>query len=119
MTARVVFGPTSIGGLGLRHSYVEQGLPKTSALLQHIRQNGRLGQMMWTTLQWTQVTVGVGLSRRTLEALTSEVGHWLPSLREFLASSGVHRGSQTQSALRRVHDRILMEDAMLGGLHER
>jgi hypothetical protein len=66
-------------------------LPKTSALLQHIRQNGRLGQMMWTALQWTQVTVGVGFaispnlggSYLTQSAVTF-------SLREFLASSEVY-----------------------------
>jgi hypothetical protein len=47
-------------------------LPKTSALLQHIRQNSRLGQMMWTALQWTQVTVeSASPSSPNLEALTS------------------------------------------------
>jgi hypothetical protein len=46
MPLEVVFGPASIGGLGLRHLYVEQGCQKTSALLEHIRQHSRLGKMM-------------------------------------------------------------------------
>jgi hypothetical protein len=57
----VVFGPTSISN-GLRHLYVEQGCQKVSALLQHIRQDSRLGRMMWTAIQWTQVTAGVGFA---------------------------------------------------------
>jgi hypothetical protein len=62
MPLAVVFGPAYLGGVGLRHPYVEQGSLKTSALIEHIRQNGRLGQMMWIALQWTQVNEGVGFA---------------------------------------------------------
>jgi hypothetical protein len=118
MPLQVVFGPTSIGGLGLRHLYVEQGCQKTSALLQHIRQHSRLGKMMWTAIQWTQVTAGVGFAvlAEPWRYIPHEVGQWLPSLRDFLADSECTieiAGTYTVST-RRVHDSILMEDAMAG-----
>jgi hypothetical protein len=43
MPLEVVFGPNSIGGIGLR-LYVGQGCQKTSSLLQYARQNSRLGK---------------------------------------------------------------------------
>jgi hypothetical protein len=55
----VVFGPTSHGGIGLQHLYVEQGYQKTSALLLHNRLYSRLDEVMWAAIQWTQVTAGV------------------------------------------------------------
>jgi hypothetical protein len=60
MPLAVVSGPAYPGGIGLRHLYVDQGALKTSALIEHIHQNGRLGQMMWIAIQWAQVTAGVG-----------------------------------------------------------
>ena len=62
MPLEAVYGPISIGGIGLQHLYVAQGCQKISALLQHIRQHSRLGKMMWTLIQWTQVTAGVGFA---------------------------------------------------------
>jgi hypothetical protein len=38
MPLEVVFGPAHLGGIGLRHLYVEQRYVKTSPLLRHIRQ---------------------------------------------------------------------------------
>jgi hypothetical protein len=38
-----IFGPASLGGIGLLHLYVEHGSLKISAPLEHIRQHGRLG----------------------------------------------------------------------------
>jgi hypothetical protein len=58
MPLEVVVGPTSIGDIGLRYLYVEQGYQKTSALLQH----SRPGKMMWTVIQGIQVTAGVGFA---------------------------------------------------------
>jgi hypothetical protein len=118
MPLEVVFGPISHGGLGLRHLYVEQGCQKTSALLQHIRQQSRLGKMMCMLIQWTQVTVGVGFAMLTEPWRTPPhaVGQWLPSLCAFLADSecSIEISNTYTVCIRRVHDRILMEDAMSG-----
>jgi hypothetical protein len=72
MPLEVAFGPSHLGGIGLRHLYVEQGYLKISALLRRMRQNSRLGQMIWIAIQWTQVTAGVGF------ALLAEPGRFLP-----------------------------------------
>jgi hypothetical protein len=44
MPRAVVFGPASLGGIGLHRLYIEQGSLKTMVVLGHIRHNGRLGQ---------------------------------------------------------------------------
>jgi hypothetical protein len=94
-----------------------QGCQKTSALLQHTRQNSRLGRMMWTAIQWTQVTAGVGF------AVLAEPWRDIPrsrsmdpSLRDFLTDSEctIEIANIYTVRIRRVHDSILMEDAMTG-----
>jgi hypothetical protein len=109
---------TSIGGLGLRYLYVEQGCQTASALLQHIRQNSRLGKMMWTAIQWNQVTAGLGFAILTepWRSLTHAVGQWIPSLCEILASSEctIDIANTYTVCTRRIHDRILVEGAMTG-----
>jgi hypothetical protein len=81
MPREVVFGPTSNGGIGLRHLYVEQGCQKMSALLQHIQQHSQLGKIMWYLLQWTQVNAGVGFFMYSLN-----LGEIYP-MDDFLADS--------------------------------
>jgi hypothetical protein len=114
MPLEVVFGPTCIGGIGLRHLYIEQGSQKTSALLLHIRQHSRLGEMVWTAIQWIQVAAGVGfaLLAEPWSFLTHAVGKWFSSLvRDFLTDSEctIEIANTYRVCTRRVHDRILME----------
>ena len=116
MPLQVVYGPISIGGIGLQHLYVEQGCQKVSALLQNIRQHSSLGKRMRTVIQWTQVTTGVGfaiLSERW-RSLPQTDGQWFSSLCDFLADSEctVEIANTYTVCTRRVHVRILMEDAM-------
>jgi hypothetical protein len=118
MPLAVVFGPSYLGGVGLRRLYVEQGSPKISALIEHIRQNGRLGQMMWIAIQWAQVTAGVGfaLLGKPDRFLPHAVGKWLLFLRDFLADLEftLEIANTHIVCLRRVHDRILMDDVLAG-----
>jgi hypothetical protein len=60
--------------------------------------------------------VGFAILAEPWRLLPHAVGHWLPSLREFLASSEctIEIANTYTVCPRRVHDRILMEDAMLG-----
>jgi hypothetical protein len=73
---------------------------------------------MCILIQWTQVTVGVGFAILTepWRSLPHSVGQWLPSLCEFLADSEcrIEIANTYTVRIRRVHDRILMEDAMTG-----
>jgi hypothetical protein len=74
---------------GLRYLHVEQGCQKTSALLQHIRQHSRIGKMIWTVKQWSQVTAGVSFAAyaEPWRFLPNGVSQWFSSLRDFLADS--------------------------------
>jgi hypothetical protein len=89
MPLAVVLGPAYLESVSLRHLYGEQGYLKTSALIEHMRQDGRLGQMMWIAIQWEKVTAGVrfpllGIPERFLP---HAVGKGYSSLRDFLADS--------------------------------
>jgi hypothetical protein len=68
--------------------------------------------------KWNQVTAGVGFAILTQpwSSLPHAVGQWIPSLCEFLTSSEytIEMVNTYTVCTRRVHDRILMEDAMTG-----
>jgi hypothetical protein len=72
--------------------------------------------MIWCLLQWTQVTVGVGIPvlAEPWRDLPHGVGEWLASERDFLADSEctIEITNTYRVTNRRVHDSILMEDAM-------
>ena len=118
MPPSVVFGPASLGGIGLLHLYIVQGALKTTALIERIRQHGRLGQTMWISIQWAQVTAGVGFALLGEPDcfLPHAVGTWFLSLRDFLADSEFTLEVANTYAVskRRDHDRILMDDALTG-----
>jgi membrane protein required for beta-lactamase induction len=115
MPLEVVYGLAYLGGVGLRHLSIEQGYHETSALLDHIRQNCRLGQMIWIAIQWTQVTAGMGfaLLGAPERFLPHAFGKWFSSLRDFPADSEVTLDIVNiyKVCTRRVHNRILMDDA--------
>jgi hypothetical protein len=112
MPLEVVHGPAYLGGVGLRHLSIEQGYHMSSALLEHIRQNGRLGQMMWIAIQWAHVTAGVGftLLGAPERYLPHALGKWFSSLRDFLVTLEIV--NTYTCCIRRVHDRILMDDVV-------
>jgi hypothetical protein len=73
---------------------------------------------MRTTIQWTQVTarVGFALLVKPWRFLPHAVGQWISSLRNFLADSEctLEAANTYTVCTARVHDLILMEDAMTG-----
>jgi hypothetical protein len=109
-----VHGLAYLVGVGLRYLSIEQGYHETSALLEHIRQNGRLGQMIWIANQWTQVIawVGFALLGAPERFLPHAVAKWFSSLHDFLADSEVtiEIVNTYKVCIRRVHDRIPMDD---------
>ena len=100
------------------HLYIVQGALKTVAIIEHVRQHGRLGQTIWISLQWAQVTAGVGFDilREPDRFLPHMVGKWFLSLRDFLADSELtlEIADTYTVSKRRDHDRILMDDALVG-----
>jgi hypothetical protein len=88
----VVFGPRSLGGVGLRHLFAEQGTQKVQAILQHLRVQQPLGKLLITQLRWAQRIAGVSKSilvetKQPLPQLAGE--HWVTTLREFLQESNL------------------------------
>jgi hypothetical protein len=73
---------------------------------------------MWIAIQWAQVTAGVGfeLLGKPERFLPHAVGQWLLSLCDSLADSEftLEVVSTYTVRLRRVHDRILMDDVLAG-----
>ena len=47
--------PVVFGGLGLPHSYVEQGVAQLEVLLQHLRADSQTGMIMRATLKQEQL----------------------------------------------------------------
>jgi hypothetical protein len=93
----------------VRNLYGEQGSQKISALLEYIRQHGGLGQMIWEAIQWGQVTAVVGFAfvSAPWRFLLHAVGKWFSfSPRRAIVNIC------TVCLLRRVHDRILMDNAL-------
>jgi hypothetical protein len=74
----IVYRPQTLGGIGLRHLFAEQGSLKLQALIQNIRCNSSLGQLMTLQLQWAQLTCGT--STQILVDTTTN----LPMLKEEL-----------------------------------
>jgi hypothetical protein len=113
----LVCGPAYLGGIGLQHLLSSRAL-KASTLIELIRHNGRLGKMMWIAIQWAQVTAGVGfaLLGTPERFIPHAIGKWLLSLRDFLADSEftLEIVNTYTVSLRRVHDRILMDDVLAG-----
>jgi hypothetical protein len=72
--------------------------------------------MMWIAFQWAQVTAGVGfaLLAEPWRLISHAVGQWISSLINFLKDSELTLliDNTYTVRIRRVHDRILMEDAM-------
>jgi len=55
----VVFAPESLGGLGLRHLGLEQGVQQTLQLLSHLRQKSTNGTLYLLTIDAYQVYAGI------------------------------------------------------------
>jgi hypothetical protein len=70
---------------------------------------------MWAFLQWTHVTAGIGFAvlAESWRYVLKGLGQWFSSLRVFLADSEctIEISDTYTVTPRRVHDRILTEDA--------
>ena len=82
----VVFGPISMGGLGLHDLYVEQGVRQISNLVGHLRQASETGRMMTIEHEWCQVQSGTGVNLLELPQRGDEYvdSCWIMSIQRFL-----------------------------------
>ena len=116
MPRAVVFGPIKSGGIGLRHLFAEQGTLKTMIILQQIRTNRSLGQMLQIQLRWAQRVAGTSipiLEEADIPLPQLQGEKWLGTLREFLTVSelGIHVQGIECPMMRRSGDHVLMDVA--------
>ena len=88
MPRSIVFGPPSLGGIGMHDLYVEQGIKHLSSLLGHIRQGGTTGSLMLAQLQWCQIQAGCGFPLLSTPAIPIDYIEdcWLMCIRDFLCT---------------------------------
>jgi hypothetical protein len=87
---QVVYGPTSMGGIGMKDIFAEQGAAKAAAILKHIRADQKIGQAIKCQLKWAQQVAGIDQqilvdTKARIPQLDGEVG--LQTLRKFLQLS--------------------------------
>jgi len=84
---RIVYAPSSIGGLGFIHLGFEQGVQQVLQLLHHLQANTSNGQLYSILISSYQLHAGIGhpILEDTWPLPWSPSG-WLSSIREFLYS---------------------------------
>jgi hypothetical protein len=88
----IVYGPPSLGGIGLHHLFAEQGSLKMQVLLQQLRCNTKLGRLIKTQLQWAQMFCWSAyplLESTTTPWPTLSDELWITTLRSFLSISEI------------------------------
>lgn len=112
----IVFGPTSLGGLGLNHLFAEQGMMKTVSLIKNIRAGRPLGNLLMAQLCWAQMEAGISqsiLGSPDIEIPPLQNELWIQTLREFLAKSQLRLciPDIPIPSPRRINDKVLMDFA--------
>jgi len=93
MPREVVYGPITMGGLGMHDLYIEQGIKATIALMGHLREpNSNTGKMMRIELQWCQAQAGTSFNLLEEPSIPVEYIEtcWIMNLRNFLDTYGLH-----------------------------
>jgi hypothetical protein len=110
----IVYGPPTLGGIGMRHLFAEQGTMQAQIIVQHLRAFTQLGSTIMIQLNWAQLVAGrskpiLESPSETLPQLDSEL--WIQTLRQFLALSKItlHIKDIDTPYVKRVNDKILMD----------
>jgi hypothetical protein len=111
---QVLFAGKAAGGAGLHNLYIEQGLRQITALIGHIRQRSRTGELIKITLAWAQLIAGVSfpLLEQPSTPMTWVDACWVISLRKFLAKEALQIRLHKPPGMRapqRTNDRTIME----------
>ena len=109
----IVFGSRALGGLGFRHTFVEQGIGHVLKIIQSLQSNGQSRQLLLLTIHWLHFNAGVGynLLQYLSRACPHLVGSWLRNTREFLAdiNGSIHISHQFFPSPYRVGDKYIMD----------
>jgi exonuclease III len=112
----ILYGPLALGGANFRHLYVQQGIGQVATFIRHWRMRSTAGKLLRIAVSWFQQQTGVSYS--ILETVNTCLPHleskWIGSLREFLATTGMHLKLDQSSVpkLQRRYDHHIM-DAIL------
>lgn len=107
------FAPTTLGGFGLPHIYILQGLAHLIAMLSHCGKNTQIGLMLVAQLELCNIEVGSGshlfhLSYKEYSPLLTDC--WMKSTWQFIDRYNIDFfGPYSKPALQRIHDEFLME----------
>jgi hypothetical protein len=109
----VVYGPPSLGGIGLRHIYSDQGTMQVQIILQHLRAYTQVGATILIQLNWTQVVSGrikiLSIPMVKLPHLDDEL--WIQTIRRFLTLSHltIHIANIGTPVKKRINDAVIMD----------
>ena len=117
MPNAVVYGPSELGGIGLRTLSVERGIAQVYHFLACIRSEGVQHQLAKIMVSWGQFLAGTGVP--ILEDVHTLLPHmdpmqWLPQMRSFLSTVDcrVELEQTFVPDLQREHDAYLMDLAL-------
>jgi hypothetical protein len=112
--AAVVYGPSSLGGIGLRHLYAEQGTMQVQIIIQHLRAYTQVGATILIQLNWAQLVSG--RSKGKMEIPMANLPHlddelWIQTMRHFLTISHVtlHIDDIVKPLKKRINDEVIMD----------
>jgi ribonuclease HI len=112
--AAIVYGPPSLGGIGLRHLFAEQGTMQVQIVIQHLRAYTQVGATILIQLNWAQLVSGrsksiLEIPQSYLPQLDDEL--WIQTMRRFLTLSQLklHIPDIVTPFRKRIHDDIIMD----------
>ena len=115
MPNAVVYGPTELGGIGLRTLSVERGISQTYLLMACLP--GVPAQLAQIAISWAQFLAGTSIS--IFEDVSTSLPHlvpmqWIPQVQNFLKTTDCRIELETKflPTLQRDNDRCLMDIAV-------
>jgi hypothetical protein len=113
----IKFGPRHLGGIGLRHLFVEQGTEKCMCIIRYLRSERPVSNVLRYYLNWCQRIAGTSESilmdtETSLPHLSEE--KWMSTLREFLSVSQLQItiNDMSPKMYQRFNDEYIMDAAI-------
>jgi ribonuclease HI len=117
MPRSVVFGPSSLGGIGFTDLYTEQGVSHIHSYIRHTRANDTIGKMMKIALDQLQLTAGIGqhiLQQPSHHDFSYTGAQWMCALHLFLYKHNlaITTPNAYKPTTRRINDQLLIDVAL-------
>ena len=112
----VVFGSSKLGGLNLKHLYIDQGTKHITNLIKYYRNGGSIGQLLRISLRWIHLIAGFSFCPLAHPQLRyHHIGDpWYQTLIRFLYECDAYiETNETIQIYNSERDSSLMEDFLL------